>query len=490
MKLIEQLVHYLRSRGALSPEQLSRLAGKGFIEPPEEDDDRPTHAGRDDDRDWDALYPEQIPERPARKGRGRGARPVGKQTTPEELAARLAERFPAWEKELQGLALVARRFGPCHGWREAAIILGKRSSEELSAALTAALREGPLTADLLWDALHFEAYRDGVDYLTGRVGNAYRALLSGGDVSEFAKHNWLLKYDEPAAVYRLIRAQRAIARALPAVYRAAPDLIRRGLRHGEYVRPLALLEAARWAATDPRNFHAKPLRYFVLRPGEAAWWPAWSLALQIDPAGAATLLAHCQVDPFVAMPADLVPGELHRFTLTAEEVGFTAESDPVIQSALEQLFGDAHRTRPEVMRAAVRHSIPFVRRKASGHPWQVEPAEYEPLLFDPEPSVREYAAHALMSTRGPDWKERPRAGAVLTKALGSPDAAVRRDALRLLVQILDAGFDPRPWPKSRPALTAALTALLDEPDDAVAADAASRCGRLASRTRSRPSANF
>ena len=44
-----------------------------------------------------------------------------------------------------------------------------------------------------------------MDYLTGRVGNAYRALLSGGDVSEFAKHNWLLKYNEPAAVYRLIR---------------------------------------------------------------------------------------------------------------------------------------------------------------------------------------------------------------------------------------------------------------------------------------------
>ena len=339
--------------------------------------------------------------------------------------------------------------------------------------LTAALREGPLTADLLWDALHFEAYRDGVDYLTGRVGNAYRALLSGGDVSEFAKHNWLLKYDEAAAVYRLIRAQRIVARALPAVYREAPELIRRGLRHGEYARPLALLEAARWAATDPRSFHAKPLRYFVLRPGDAAWWPAWSLALQIDPAGAAALLAHCQVDPFVAMSADLVPGELHRFTLTAEEVGFTAESDPVVQSALDQLFGDAHRGRPELMRAAVRHSIPFVRRKASGHPWQVEPAEYETLLFDPEPSVREYASHTLMSTAGPDWKERPRAGAVLAKALGSPDAAVRRDALRLLIRILDAGFDPRPWPKSRPALTAALTALLAESDDAVAAATAS-----------------
>jgi len=472
MKLIEQLVHYLRSRGALSPEQLSRLAGKGFIEAPEEDGARPTHADREDDRDWDALYPEPAPERPARKGRGRGARPVGKQTTPEELAARLAERFPAWEKELQGLAVVARRFDPCHGWREAADVLSKRSSKELTGVLTAALREGPLTADLLWDALHFEAYRDGVDYLTGRVGNAYRALLSGGDVSEFAKHNWLLKCDEPAAVYRLIRAQRTVARALPAVYRETPELIRRGLRHGEYARPLALLEAARWAATDPRNFHAKPLRYFVLRPGDAAWWPAWSLALQIDPAGAASLLAHCQVDPFVAMPADLVPGELHRFTLTAEEVGFTAESDAVVQSALDQFFGDAHRGRPEVMRAAVRHSIPFVRRKASGHPWQVEPAEYEPLLFDTEPSVREYAARALMSTAGPDWKERPRAGAVLAKALASPDAAVRRAALRLLIQILDAGFDPRPWPKSRPALTAALTALLAEPDDAVAADAA------------------
>ncbi len=449
------------------------MAGKGFIEPPAEDDAPPTRIEREDDRDWDALYPEQIPKRPTRKGRGGGARPVGKQTTPEELAARLAERFPAWEKELQGLTVLARRFGPCPGWLEAADILCKRSSKGLTGVLRAALREGPLTADLLWDALHFEAYRDGVDGLTGRVGNAYRALLSGGDVSEFAKHNWLLKYDEAAAVYRLIRAQRTVARALPAVYREAPELIRRGLRHGEYARPLALLEAARWAATEPRSFHAKPLRYFVLRPGDAAWWPAWSLALQIDPAGAAALLAHCQVDPFTATPADLVPGELHRFTLTAEEVALTAESDPVVQSALEQLFGDACRTRPEVMRAAVRHSMPFVRRKASDHVWQVEPAEYEPLLFDPEPGVREYAAHALVAAAGPDWKERPRAGAVLAKALAWPDAAVRRDALQLLIQIFDRGYDVRPWRKSRSALTAALTATLAGPHDADAAAAAS-----------------
>lgn len=41
MKLIEQLVEYLRSRGSLTDQQIKRLEGKGFIAPTEEEEPEP-----------------------------------------------------------------------------------------------------------------------------------------------------------------------------------------------------------------------------------------------------------------------------------------------------------------------------------------------------------------------------------------------------------------------------------------------------------------
>jgi hypothetical protein len=116
------------------------------------------------------------------------------------LCAKLAERFSAWERNQQGRVVVESHLGGCPGWRQAAEGIGKRSQEELATAVGATLHDGHRSAELLWEALHFEGPRDGLDALAGETGNAYRALLRGGPVAEVAKYLWLLKYEEPAEV--------------------------------------------------------------------------------------------------------------------------------------------------------------------------------------------------------------------------------------------------------------------------------------------------
>jgi HEAT repeat protein len=441
VKLIEQLVEYLRSRGALTPTQLAHLAGKGFIEAREAEPQQRHIPQEPEERDWEELYPE---ERPARRGRKRKARPDAAEVTPEELAARLAERFDGWQEELRGLVALAGPFGHCEDWAEAVDTLGKCSTEELSAALTVTLRSGMLSAEGLWAALQFEGYRDGLDKIPGKAGNAYRALLLGIDVAGFSKHTWLLKYDAPAAVYRLVRVQRALAQALPAVYQKTPELIRRGLGRGELTRPLALLEAAHWAGVGPDSLADQPLRFFVLVPEEEGWWPAWSLALHIDPAGVTALLGRCRIDPFVGAPEDLIPAALRRWTATAQEIeDGAAPAEAAVEAALAQLFPENGRIRPGVMAAAARHVIPSIRRRAWQHRWNVGPAGFGPLLEDAESPVREYAIRFLLESL-------PR------------NAAVQ-------------------WAEQLPVLTAQLARLLEDAEPAIVIGAATALGKLGRR---------
>lgn len=363
MKLIEQLVEYLHARGALTTQQMKRLAGKGFIAPPEPTPD----AGAEHDSlapgkwAWEELDVESRSARVARKGR-RKDRSAGRPPVPEELCARLAQRFPQWQGPLAGLVAVEGHFGPCAGWRQAARRVSKRSARELATALPAVLRDRS-QAEAFWTTLDFEGPRDALGGLMGETGNAYAALLRGRPVAEFAKHVWLLRYEEPADVYRLRRAQKMLTQAVRLIYRTTPEAVRRSLRETKRGPLLALLEAARWHHDPlPRLENPAP-RFYLLLPGEEAWWPAWSKALAIDPARVTELLQHCQHDPFVAAPPSQVPPELWRFTV-GEEAWRAPAADERLLAAIRQVIQPAESTSPAALLAGVGHPYTLVRRQA------------------------------------------------------------------------------------------------------------------------------
>jgi HEAT repeat protein len=467
VKLIEQLIDYLRSRGALTADQLAVLARKGFIDLAPEaaaEPARPPERPRPEP-EWDEAFR----VRPARAGGKRKARRARKELGAEELAAGLAKRFPDWESALAGLTGLGRRLGPCAGWRDAADAVLKHDAGARAASLISALRDGALSADQLWGALHFEEYRAGLDARSGAAGNAYRALLSGSEVSAFTKHAWLLKTDEAAAVYRLVRAQKALARAVAGAYRDAPEVIRRGLRRGESAQPLAILEAALWAAA-PGRIAPEHARFFALPPGHQPWWRAWSLALEIDPEGAAALLARCRTDPFVPAPADQVPGELRRFAFTADELDleekwFDALSpDGSVRAAVEQLVPADGPQGLEGFRAGLRHPLPTIRRRALARGWSLlDPVDLAPLLADPVWDLRCAAIERILG---------PEAGRALGEALTGPRPELRDGACRLLAT----------WGRGRvdvlPGLRPALSGMLADPEPDASVAAARAFGRF------------
>jgi HEAT repeat protein len=428
MKLVEQLVDYLRSRGALPPAELARLAGKGYIAAPEGEEVPPTRLWAEEHEwdDWGAAPPR-------RRGRRRKGRPAGQELAPEELSARLAERFGDWEADLEGLVAVQSRLGPCAGWREAADGLCKRPQGELAEALASALRGGALSAGLLWGALHFEGHRAGLDGLVGEAGNAYRALLAGRPVSELTRYAWLLRHDEPAAVYRLVRAQKALTGALRALYRSAPETVRRSLSGTRYPHLLAVLEAARWARGGRGRLDGSSCRYYVLLPHEESWWQAWSLALQVDEAGASALLERCEADPFVPVPPAQVPGELWRFTVGEEEWLGRCGGGP-LEAALARVLRPEGVAPEMALWSALRHPYPLVRWQAVAEAEKDHRALLVAALDDPEWDVRLRVARGVAASSDPGLLD------ALARALPILAAGVSRPEDRGQVLALLAGL--------------------------------------------------
>jgi HEAT repeat protein len=397
VKLITQLVEYLRSRGALTQVQVSRLAGKGFIDLPREADSSPLLAQDPEEKDyleWEAAELAAA-SHPVRRRRGRKAERAEAEKA-EELAGRLAEQLESWEGELQTLTAVAEAFAPCSGWREAADHICKAAARDLAEALAEAMRSNTLSASQLWQALHFEAYRGALEGLSGPPRKAYRALLTGRHVSELTGYAWLLKYEEPAAVYRLIRAQKALAAALRTVYRVMPERVRRGLHETEHGRPLTLLEAARWLPAERRRLDGRSARYYVLQPQRESWWRAWSVALQIDPDGAGALLSHCRTDPFVPVPAGQVPGELWRFTVGEQEWCGRGGDETLVQ-AIATVVTPADPS-GNTVQAALQHPYPLVRWYAVEEGQRVNGSLLGAVLDDPEWEIAFQAASRLQET--------------------------------------------------------------------------------------------
>jgi DNA-directed RNA polymerase specialized sigma24 family protein len=283
MKVLHQIIAYLRSRGLLPKEQLVELASQGILRWDEVYEEREREP--EEEPIWE---PEEEPEpqdRPRpRPGRGPGPRPsvLG----PRDLGQRIAERFEAWRGALDALVQLGR-FAGTATWEDAAVAVRNADLFRLAEVLIAGFEARSPTLAALWQALDVDPC-DGVLSGTafGPVGHAYRAVLAARDPAGLGRYVSLLREPEVAAACNLVQAQRRLLRACGAVLRQRPDLVAPGLRRDGAASSywsFVLLYAARrgrpgrrpWPAGDERP----PLRS---APEESAWPHLWSQAVAMD----------------------------------------------------------------------------------------------------------------------------------------------------------------------------------------------------------------
>lgn len=312
MKVIGQLIAYFRSHGALSEDQIEYLTKQGFIAAKDHgaDDtileDEPTTSSPvfEHEQDDEHEFESGIPRR-----RGRGAVRKGPVLEQEELTGWLDEQFPIWSPMLSGLQQVAQPLKPCDGHYEATTIIRKASRDDLQRAVMDGLRSQALSLKAVWESLSFDHCHEVLKKYSyrGPAVSAYRAILASTDLSQIAKHVWLLKDQPVSAVYNILQSQRRIARAFGEVFDEDPPLLSAAMRRESH--PLAywsmLLAYNAVRGDDPHGSLAQreygPLVWLgddlaagnaVITMGEDGprcgpdydlWMRAWSLALLMKP---------------------------------------------------------------------------------------------------------------------------------------------------------------------------------------------------------------
>jgi hypothetical protein len=304
VSVIDQLICYFQSRGALSEEQLKALEEQGFLHPDE--------PGGDDffdalSRSWEGAPAgteedptEALAARPARRSRGGKSR-KGRTLTAPQLCERLAEESPSWDAPLRGLTVLARQLAPCRDWREAVLAIRQVEPPHLAEGLQAGLARRAFTLEKLWQALGMDGYCDLVAdrKLHGQAVTAYRSLLAAPDLASIAKHRWILKHEPIAEVFRLCVAKRRVYHACRTVYEDRPQTLAHALdRRRPTLSYWSLIlvynarrEEARGVERLPRL--ARLERGPVRIPREDLAVPAWTHALMLDPEHVTRYLVQC-----------------------------------------------------------------------------------------------------------------------------------------------------------------------------------------------------
>jgi hypothetical protein len=293
MKVLHQIIDYLRGRGLLSQEQLVELASQGIL-PWDEVYEARAEEVRAEVPEWEE--PEEVPE-PAARPRARPGRAVPRVPVlgPRELCARLAAHFDTWGGPLEGLVRLGRRAG-CTTWTDTAVAVRNSELDQLADLLAEALQGRELGLPGLWEALEMDGYRGVLagEEAHGPAPNAYRALLAVHDPANLGRHAVLLREPEVAAVFNLMHAQRRLLRAAGELLRRRPDLAAAALRRAgptPVYWACVLVHSARRGTPGRRPWpsageHPPPRS----PPDEAAWPRLWAQAVAMDPAAATPFL--------------------------------------------------------------------------------------------------------------------------------------------------------------------------------------------------------
>lgn len=297
MKAVKQIITYLRGRGVLTREQLVELASQGLIdELDDEADAEPSAATAAAEPMADDEYYPSYPARPCESERRGPVHRKGPVLEAADITRLLAECFDSWADELDGLVRLARRFEPCAGWAEAAVVVRNAPPDKLYRALRRGLAEQAPSLRSLWAAVSLERYRAVLNEpgARGPAASAYRAMLAVPVHAQLGKHGWLLKQEEITQVFNLREAQRTLLKGCEAVFRRRPDLIAPQLR-ADYDAPaywaFVLLYTARRGTSGQRPLPL-PSEHRPPRdaPDEAGWLTAWAQATVMDPPAVTALL--------------------------------------------------------------------------------------------------------------------------------------------------------------------------------------------------------
>lgn len=296
MKVIQQLITYLDSRGILTSDDVSYLRSEGYLSPEllvEFDERALSPADAAVLEPWELSEEEPALEREAvaRRRKGRVQRKAHVMTA-QEISARLAGRIPEWTEALEPLVQIAGRLAPGVSLEDTPALLCRADPGSLEAAVAAALQDRRPSLKKLWAALSLEDYRGVVEEpgLSGAAVRAYRAVLAADDYGPRGKSGWILREREIAWTYDLARAQWRLVAACGGLYDTDPELISRELgrewHDGAFWAFTLLYSAHRFvrslkAVSDP----LPPTDCVVGRaaPDRSTWIRAWSQAWIMDP---------------------------------------------------------------------------------------------------------------------------------------------------------------------------------------------------------------
>jgi hypothetical protein len=294
MRVIEQIIYHLRSRGRLTDQEMAYLGKEGFCQY----DGEP-----DDDSDWhystrwnyshfhsdfeDRHDPEERAAQELLAGRRRvGSRRPKPALKAADLNDQIAAKRPEWAEIVEPLVVLAKRLDASVTQGTAPRLLQKSAPPALLPLLTELLRADSAWFSALWEALRFEEYRHWSQEC-GNAGNAYRSILMGRELNEIMKDAWILREAEVAWVYALVTAQRNVAAACRLLYDLDFPLLDthlgRSYRSGAFL-PYTLLYSARKYVMGEldsdlqlRNETTLPM---ALLP--AADSPLWSLMMDME----------------------------------------------------------------------------------------------------------------------------------------------------------------------------------------------------------------
>jgi hypothetical protein len=311
MKVIRQIIHYLRGQGILSSDQFAEFVRRGLLPDPEElnDDDydcpccSPFPRARSEDRGTietdDPTH--DVSDRLSRTARPSwwSGRPKGRSLTAAGLCAGLARCFPSWDGPLAGLRLLGDRLTPCASWGEAALVIRNSAPDQVTRTLGQALVARDLPWDAFWNAVGLDAYVTvvGDPGLHGPAISAYRVALryDADALAQARKYSWLLRYAEIRHVFNLLQAQRVLLRAWGALLADRPDPL--GTVIAQSRHPLGywtsvLIHSARRCQVDAaRRLHGDERPPARARPDHETWLRAWACATIADPAAVTALMA-------------------------------------------------------------------------------------------------------------------------------------------------------------------------------------------------------
>jgi hypothetical protein len=316
MKVIEQIIKYLDSRGALSPKQIEYLKNEGFyVQKPYSDYDYDYELYDDygyepdyDDEYWEYYYYSDLHEdseqhrvtrRYKKKARVQHKNPLLKAP---DLCRRLGERIKGWRSELYGMLQLARLLSSDVTWIQAADVIRNAEPEALYEALPKGLETRSPSLKTLWKSLSLDDYHFVLRLgFGGPAVKAYQVILKSTERGNLGKHGWLLREWEVRWVYNLIQAQRYVLSACRRIYDEQPELISRAIcrdYHTVAYWAFVLLYHARRGYPDySADVTPNPTEHIARRhlPDEHKdWLRAWAHATIMDSQSLTPLLKFYQ----------------------------------------------------------------------------------------------------------------------------------------------------------------------------------------------------